>query len=324
MNDLYKIDKSGKVMELAKFNFTDETNDLENFILHNEQVIGKVALLNRQITLPNSLRIDLWGVDLDELRPVIVELKNVICGLEIIPQILPYFQFVKLNPDTLRLKAISDKSFENKLKASRESSENVTELIEGDPKVIIVAPGFKQELLDTIGYLSIDIEIIQITRFKTDQGEIVVNVDRPILQEDLPASVRIMEEWSWEKYLKFGISKSKVELAQFVYSEILKIIETENLILIPIFRKLYIPFQIGRKNVFWIDLSYTSYENGDIVVGFKLDSEINLDTLKIQLAYSKTKWFENYKQFYVFFNKKVDLKEIITIIKMSLDYLNRK
>lgn len=324
MTDLYKIDKSGKILELEKFHFKDESRDLENFILKNEQVIGTVALLNRQITLPSNLRLDLWGIDLVDLRPVIIELKNVICGLEIIPQILPYFQFVKLNPDTIKLKAISDKAFEAKLRSSREENENLIDLIDGDPKVILIAPGFKPELLDTIGYLSIDVEIIQITRFKTDQGEIVVNIERPISRDNTPAVVRTMEEWSWEKYQKIGISKNKVELAKKIFDRLQLLNEEHKLNLIPIFRKFYIPFQLGRNNIFWIDLSYTSYESGDIVVVFKLDSDIDIESLTLKLEYSKFKWFEKYKNYYVFFNKDVDLSEIITLINKSISYVIEK
>lgn len=324
MTDLYKIDKNGKIIELDKYNFTDETKDLENFIIKNEQVIGKVALLNRQITLPSNLRLDIWGIDLVDLRPVIVELKNVICGLEIIPQILPYYQFVKLNPDTIKLKALSDKAFEVKIRSSRENTENITDLIEGDPKIILIAPGFKPELLDTIGYLSIDIEIIQISRFKTDQGEIVVNIERPILRDNLPAIVKTMEEWTWEKYQKIGLSKSKCELAKKLYERLLVLNSDQNLNLIPIFRKLYIPFQLGRNNIFWIDLSYTSYENGDIIVAFKMDKEFNIESLSSKLEYSKVKWFKNYKQYFIYFNKDVDLEAIVTLIKESMNYVIEK
>lgn len=324
MTDLYKIDKTGTILELERYNFSDETTDLENFILKNEQVIGKVALLNRQITLPSNLRLDIWGIDLIDLRPVIVELKNVICGLEIIPQVLPYFQFVKLNPDTIRLKALSDKAFQTKLKNSRENSEDLNDLIEGDPKIILIAPGFKPDLLETIGYLSLDIEIIQISRFKTDQGEIVVNIERPIPRENIPAVVRTMEDWNWEKYRKIGISKTKCDLAKNLYDKLLTLTSENDLNLVPIFRKLYIPFQLGKTNIFWIDLSYTSYENGDVVIVIKLDAEANVENLKSKLSFSKTKWFEKYKQFYIFFNNNVDLTEIITLINQSVKYVIEK
>jgi hypothetical protein len=324
MTDLYKIDKNGKTIELEKFKFANETKDLEDFIMNNEQVIGKVALLNRQITLPNNQRIDVWGIDLDDLRPVIVELKNVICGLEIIPQILPYYQFVKLNPDTIKLKALSDKSFESKLKSTRDNTENIANLIEGDPKIILVAPGFKPELMETIGYLSIDVDIIQISRFKTDHGELIVNIERPISKENTPAVVRTMEDWSWEKYQKIGISKSKCELAHKLYDRLFELNEKHNYNLKPIFRKLYIPFQSGRNNIFWIDLSYTSYENGDITLVFKMDKEFDIASLSPKLEFSKLKWFEKYKQLYVHFNKDVDISSIASLIEESMNYVNER
>ncbi len=36
MTDLYKIDKNGTILELERYNFSYETNDLENFILKYE------------------------------------------------------------------------------------------------------------------------------------------------------------------------------------------------------------------------------------------------------------------------------------------------
>jgi hypothetical protein len=54
------------------------------------------------------------------------------------------------------------------------------------------------------------------------------------------------------------ISEKKIELAKGLKEKIDNIIKNEKIPVEPIFRKLYIPYQSGRSNVFWIDLGYTS------------------------------------------------------------------
>jgi len=89
--ELYKIDQQGQIAKMEKAPFSDEPKELEDFIMKNEEILGDVALLGHQIKLPDGKRIDIWGVDLFDLCPLIIELKNVTVGLEAIPQVLPYY-----------------------------------------------------------------------------------------------------------------------------------------------------------------------------------------------------------------------------------------
>ena len=139
MSDLYRIKKNESLEDIEKAPFfLNETRELEDFILQNERIIGTVILLNRQIEIPTGLRIDLWGIDLLDHRPIILELKNVIVGLEVIPQILPYYQFLRQNPDTLKYKALTDERFKQKVKEQEESADTVLSKLEDDPKVIFL------------------------------------------------------------------------------------------------------------------------------------------------------------------------------------------
>ena len=116
MVKVYKIKADGEILEVKKASFSDESKELEDFVMKNEGILGNVALLNHQITIPGKSRIDIWGIDTLDSRPVIIELKNIITGIDIISQILPYYNFVKSYPDTLKLKALSDQKFMEKLK----------------------------------------------------------------------------------------------------------------------------------------------------------------------------------------------------------------
>lgn len=319
MTELYKIGPKGQTAKIEKSQFSDESKELEDFILKNERILGEVALINRQIELPDKKRIDVWGVDLIEIRPLIIELKNTTIGLDIIPQILPYYNFVKSNPDTLKFKAFSDAKFMKKIEEWGKSKE-LEKGLEQDPKVFVVAPSFENELSDVVNYLKFDIELIEISRYKTVEGEFFVTVSKPQSMITPPATVRVMEEWSWEKYEKWGIAKRKIDVARGLKEQIDAIIEKEHLKLQPIFRKLYIPYQSGRNNVFWIDLGYTSWETGDVILWFLLGEEPDLKAEGIDIPYTRTKWHKDYDQWMIFFDKSVDLSPLTPIIKRSYEY----
>lgn len=317
MVELYKIKSDGEIHEIKKFPFSDEVNDLEDFIMKNEGVLGNVTLLNRQIVIPTGKRIDIWGLDTLDFRPIIIELKNVTCGLEIIPQILPYYNFVKSNPDTLKLKAISDTKFQEKLRSLEVDEQKLTNGLEGDPKIIIIAPSFKEELLNIVDYVKFDIELIEISRYKSDIGDPIVTINKPQTTITPPAITRVMEDWTWEKYKVEGISDRKLEIAKGIKASIDDLLQKENIELKPIFRKLYIPYQFGRNNVILIDLQYTSWTNGDIRLSFKIDEKPDLDSEGITIEHTKTRWFKDYGEWSIFFNKIVDLTPLLPIIKKA-------
>jgi len=321
MSSLYKIKPDGELLEIERAPFSDEPKELENFVMKNERILGNVVLLNRQVMLPNGNRIDIWGLDTLELRPVIVELKNVITGIEIIPQILPYYSFVKSHPDSLKFRALSDEKFMSKLISLEIDREKLDKGLEGDPKVILVAPRFKKELLDVVDYLNFDIDLVEIYRYKTDAGEFLVIVNKPQSTAPAKAAVKVMEEWSWEKYQKEGISEKKIEIAKGIKDQLDVIVKREKIPVEPIFRKLYIPYQSGRSNVFWIDLGYTSWTTGDVLITFYLDKKPDLEAEGIKIEYTKTKWNEEYNLWSIFFNKAVDLSPLIPLIKKSYEYV---
>lgn len=321
MPSLYKIKPNGELLEVERASFSDESRELEDFIVKNERILGNIVLLNRQVTLPDGNRIDIWGLDTLELRPVIVELKNVTTGIEVIPQILPYYSFVKSYPDSLKYRALLDEEFMSKLTALGIDREKLDKGLKDDPKVILVAPRFKKELLDIVDYLNFDIELVEIYRYKTDVGEFMVIVNKPQSTAPSKVAVKVMEEWNWEKYQKEGISERKIEIAKGIKDQLDIIVEREKIPVEPVFRKLYIPYQSGRSNVFWIDLGYTSLTTGDVLISFYLDKEPVLEAENIKIEYTKTKWFEKYNVWSIFFDKPVDLSPLTPLIKRSYEYV---
>lgn len=321
MSSLYKIKPGGELSEIERAPFSDEPKELEDFILKNERILGNIVLLNRQVTLPDGKKIDIWGLDTLELRPVIVELKNVITGIEVIPQILPYYSFVKSNPDSLKFRALSDEKFMSKLASLEINREKLDKGLESDPKVVIVAPKFKKELLDVVDYLNFDVELVEIYRFKTDAGEFLIIVNKPQSTAPPKVAVRVMEIWDWGKYQKEGVSEKKIELAKGLKEQLDAIVKKEKIPVEPIFRKLYIPYQSGRSNVFWIDLGYTSWTTGDVLLTIYLDKQPDLEAEGIKIEHTKTKWNEEYNLWSIFFNKVVDLSPLTPLIKRSYEYV---
>jgi hypothetical protein len=137
-------------------------------------------------------------------------------------------------------------------------------------------------------------------------------------------TVSIREEWSWEKYQEKGISEKKIEIAKALKNQLDEIVKREKISVESIFRKFYIPYQSGRNNVFWIDLGYTSWTAGDVMVNFYLDRNPDLEAEGIKIEYTKTKWTEKYNIFAIFFNKVTDLSSLTPIIKKSYEYVTGK
>lgn len=321
MSSLYKIKSDGELLEIERAPFSDEPKELESFIMKNEGILGNVVLLNRQVMLPDGNRIDIWGLDTLDFRPVIIELKNVITGIEIVPQILPYYSFVRSHPDSLKFRALSDENFLSKLKSLEIDREKLDKGLEGDPKVILVAPGFKKELSDVVDYINFEIELVEIYRYKTEKGEFLVIINKPQSTAPARVAVRVMEEWNWEKYQKEGISDKKIEVAKAIKEQLDNIIKKEKIPIESIFRKYYIPYQSGRSNVFWIDLAYTSWTTGDVLLTFNIDKKPDLKAEGIEIEHTKTKWNEEYNIWSIFFNNIVDLSPLTPLIKKSYEYV---
>ena len=323
MVDLYKINIQRQIGKIENYPFPDEPNEFEDFIMKNEKLLGDVALINEQVKIPNDGIMDIWGVDLVDLRPIIVELKNVKTGLEIIPQILPYYKFVKSHPDTLKHKASLNEGFMHRIENMGKNRKQIDEGLEEDPKVILVAPGFKRELMDAVDYFNIEIELVEVSRYKTE-SDVIVAMNRPESEPSVAGKVTTRQEWNWDKFVEEGIAQKKIAIAKEIKDRLDKIVQDEKIDLVPIFRKLYVPYKHGRNIIFWVDLSYTSWETGDVGLVFKLDKEPDLNVEGINIEHTKTKWFADSNVWYIFFNKAVDLSPLSPIIKKSYTYVTQK
>ena len=207
-----------------------------------------------------------------------------------------------------------------KLKELGIDDDKLYKALEGDPKIILIAPEFTKDLLGAINYWTFTIEPIEFSRHITEDGFLVINVNRPQIAPAPKNTTRVMEEMDWEKYRALGYcSAKKEEIAKGLKEKMDELLKKEKIELQPIFRKGYIPYQSGRNNVFWFNLGYTS-PNGDIALGFTgVETEPNLQAEGIIIDHTKVRWVKNYKEWDIFFDKVVDLSPLLPIIKRSYE-----
>ncbi|MCP8304612.1 MAG: hypothetical protein H3Z50_03960 [archaeon] len=199
MVELYKIGSDGQILEIKREPISEKAAvaELRNFIMANERILGNVALLDNNIETSDGTQGHVWGLDMLDLRPVIVELRNMITGIEAIPQILPYFAFVKSNPDAMKFRISSNVKLMQKLEGFEVDLDKLNKGLEEDPKVILVAPAFKKELLDVVNYVKFGVKLVEISRYKTEDGGVVVVINRPEIPVPSSATFRVMGAWAY-------------------------------------------------------------------------------------------------------------------------------
>jgi len=199
MVELFKIRSNGQIQEIKKDTIAYEPKAIEeirNFIIANEKILGNITLLDNKIETSAGTYRHMLGVDMTDLRPVIVELRNMDTGIDAISQILPYCDFIKSNPDTLKFRISSNLKFMQKLEGLKIDLNKLSEGVEGDPKVILVAPTFKKELLDVVDLIKFEIKLIEMSRYKSEDGEIVIVVNQP--QIPIPSGkFRLIGTWDY-------------------------------------------------------------------------------------------------------------------------------
>lgn len=206
MVELYTVGSDGQILEIKKEPEKIEVTELRKLIMTNERILGNVVLLDNKIETSDGSFVNILGLDMFDLRPLIIELRNIITGTEVIPQILPYCDFMKSNPDTMKFRISSNTKFMQKLQGLKVDLDKLSKGLGEDPKVILVAPAFKKELLDVANYIKFGIKLIEISRYKTEDGRVVVAINRPQIPIASPATFKVGGVWDYP-----SIERSHVE-----------------------------------------------------------------------------------------------------------------
>jgi Holliday junction resolvase-like predicted endonuclease len=285
MSLLFCIGSGGEINSLEPEPFANETEDLESFLERNPQLLGEgLTIVGRQVST-NAGRIDLLGIDqaLGPGQVVIVELKNETADVRTLLQILRYGGWVASNPDSVRL-ILAQKRIDSKD-------------VEMRPQLIVVAPGFEDELVELSQYVnSFEFRFIEVQRFKLSHDRYVV-VNEKQASQAAPPEVHERAEWDWEKYAtELNWKSDRIIFGRRVFERIQQEIARRGWPLSPRFRKGYIPFQLhGTRNVIGLEPRWAQ----GFAVWFRLsDSPDVLGLPSLPEGY-QTAWNRNYKVYYV-------------------------
>lgn len=247
MTHLLRIDSQGDIQKLETARFTNEVDDLQSYITKNPAILGEnIVIIAQQLDTGSGKRLDILALENvreDQVRPVVIELKNAEANTDALLQVLKYADWVLSHTDSVRLHA-------EKASAKFKDFDNTS------VKVTIVAPAIKKELLELSNYFgkNIDFEFIQLERFKDDAGDLLV-LDRQVPVAPPISITAVQEEWNWERFEKeLKIGSDRITVGKYLYNELLKLIAKKEWELAPVFRKYYIPFKKSGYNIVEIEL----------------------------------------------------------------------
>jgi hypothetical protein len=247
MATLLRIDSTGTPHQLIPKEFQNEVDDLQRYIVKNPAVVGeKIEIVAEQLDTGSGKRLDILAlerVSTDQVRPVVVELKNVEADTDALLQVLKYADWVLGHIDSVKLHA-EKKGIKYK------------ELDNTSVKVSVVAPIIRSDLLELGGYIgkNIDFEFVQFQRFQDEHGDLIL-IDRRVPMSSPTSITTAQEEWDWNRFEnKLKINKDRLKVGQYLYDALIQINNDNNWGLTPVFRKYYIPFKKSGYNIFEIDL----------------------------------------------------------------------
>lgn len=240
MQNLYwKV--GGQSRSLLEKPYSSEA-ELEKYIFENQDLLGDVYLIYRQIKTGQKQGIpDMLGVDQDA-RICIVELKNQMADEDILPQALGYAIWAETNPDSIKAIWLESKNRPENIEIDWDKL---------DIRVILIAPSFKTTVPRMAGKIGYPIDLIQIRRYSLDDNEFI-SVE---VIEEAPApritTTKGVTAWDWDFYAG--------EHGQEATNQFKKAVDAVNTFVqkqgwnIPFnINKYYTGFKVGNKVVFQV------------------------------------------------------------------------
>jgi hypothetical protein len=216
--------------------------EFEKYIYENQDLLGDIFILHRQIRTGNKQGIpDMIGVDQDS-RICIIEMKNTEVSEDILPQVLGYAMWAETNPDSIKAIWLEAKSRPEDISIEWDNLEI---------RVIVVAPGFRQNVLRMAGKVGYPIDLVQVQRFSFENDEfllIEVLSEQPTVKV---VSTKVMGNWDWDYYEQ---EHGKDATAQFQKAvEAVEIFVKRQTWDLPYnLNKGYVGFKLGNRVVFGI------------------------------------------------------------------------
>lgn len=239
MPDLFRLVKDSPAEPVKEEPFENEA-EFEGFVCDNPQLLGDgIKIVDRQVPC-GAGRMDILALDEPgkQNRVVIVELKNVPAGINVLLQTLRYANWATSNRDSV-LVLLQEKGIRN------------ANIVFDPIRVIVVAPEIEDALLDLSQHIkeTFVFDFIELRRFKRN-GERFVIVTRPGSGDDLTGETDDIEDWGWDQYRdRLGWTNEEVKLGQALFSRLEKKIQSKGWDLESRFVKSYIAFYQGRERV---------------------------------------------------------------------------
>lgn len=213
---------------------------LESYVFDNQELLGDVFILYRQIRTGSRQGIpDMIGVD-RESRVCIIEMKNEVVSEGILPQVLGYAIWAETNPDSV--KAIW-------LESRRKPEDVELDWDSLEVRVIVVAPSFKDTVPRMAGKIGYPIDLIAIRRFSWDSDEFLLVETLEEEPEVKVGATKPQREWDWDFYES---EHGRVATAQVkrVVESLQEVVEDEGWDLSSKLTKYYVGFYLGNRVVF--------------------------------------------------------------------------
>ena len=240
---------NGETRTLVENAYPSE-QELEKYIFSNQDLLGDVSIIYRQIKTGNKQGIpDMLGVDQDN-RICIIELKNQIADEDILPQALGYAIWAETNPDSIKAIWLESK---NKPEDITIDWDNI------DIRVILIAPGFKTTVPRMAGKIGYPNEFISVEFLENPAPRKITTTKATI-------------DWDWEYYeSEHGVEATA--LFRKVVDEIEDFVKKQKWSAPYNINKYYTGFKIANKVIFSVAWNGTYAWS----VRFKVPKEMAVD-----------------------------------------------
>lgn len=237
MTRLFKLGSSGELIEAKEEPFSNEIIDMEEFVKKNARILGDLIVFGEQV-ISDGQRIDLLGLNKDG-DVLIIELKNGIVDKDVLGQVFGYRNYWKRHVEAVKIRW---SEFKEKPEGIEPDFSNF------DPKILLVAPKFEEELLEIAGLERFPIEFVEIGRYAHEDSTFVI-VDRKEALEVKVGSVRGPEKYDWAWY-ESDVVRSDIELkiARDLHDGLIALAEKNDWKISPKFNKWYVAFKYSDRN----------------------------------------------------------------------------
>jgi hypothetical protein len=247
MTRLFRLGSSGELIEAKEEPFSNETVDMEEFVKKNARILGDLIIFGEQIiSAGRDKRIDLLGLNKDG-DILIIELKNDIVNKDVLGQVFGYRNYWKRHVEAVKIRW-------NEFKEKPEGIE--PDFSNFDPKILLVAPNFEQELLEIASLEHFPIEFVEIGRYAYEESTFVIVNRMEAPEVKVGAFIgRAQYDWGW---YESDVVRSEIELktARSLHDELIALGEKNGWKISPKFNKWYVAFKYGDRNVFTLEFKH--------------------------------------------------------------------